>query len=53
MKHQDQDIENRLKCLNGPELTELLDFILPNRSGPTPVAEEASDLSLPDTLRPN
>ena len=32
MRQQDQDIENRLKCLKRPELTELLDFILPNRA---------------------
>lgn len=31
MAHQDQDVENRLKCLNSTELTELLDFVLPNR----------------------
>jgi hypothetical protein len=31
MTQQDQDVENKLKCLNMTELTELLDFILPNR----------------------
>lgn len=53
MKQQDQDIENRLKCLNGQELTELLDFILPNRSGLAPTARIENDLAPPDKPRLN
>jgi hypothetical protein len=32
MKKRDQDVENRLKCLKSDELSELLDFIIPNRN---------------------
>ena len=53
MKPRDQDIENRLKCLNGQELTELLDFILPNRSGLAPIDSVEDDQSQPDSPRPN
>ena len=53
MAQQDQDIENRLKCLKSTELTELLDFIIPNRSADSFDDGELRDLPTNGVPRPH
>ena len=49
MTLHDQDIENRLKCLNVTELAELLDFVIPNRTRLQPADQLKSDVAANQT----
>lgn len=53
MTQQDQDVENRLKCLKSSELTELLDFIIPNRANDRIEQDDGQNLPPNGSQRPH
>ena len=53
MAQQDQDVENRLKCLNRSELAELLEFVIPNRRAEGFVVETNENVPTSPLARPH